>query len=271
MLIDWFTVIAQIINFLILVVLLKIFLYDRIVEAIDQRRQEADEEFQEAEEKQKAAEQKKKEYEQKSEELDEKRDELMREARGKAEDKREELLEDARKEVDRKKEQWTDSLRSHKDQFVDNLRDELTRRLGDTARRALADLADAELEQQVIKVFSKRISELDDDKREDIRSALEEAENLTVHSAWELPEEVREQIKKDIGEVLDGDHSIDFATDGDMACGIEIRGKGHAVGWNIDDYLRDLMDDIRSNIEEEASTGEEEEKHEDKSEDEDEK
>ncbi len=37
MLIDWFTVIAQIIDFLILVFLLKHFLYGRIINAMDQR------------------------------------------------------------------------------------------------------------------------------------------------------------------------------------------------------------------------------------------
>jgi hypothetical protein len=38
-LINWFTVIAQIVNFLILVVLLKYLLYDRIIKAMDERRQ----------------------------------------------------------------------------------------------------------------------------------------------------------------------------------------------------------------------------------------
>ena len=37
MLIDWFTVLAQIINFLVLVYLLKRFLYGRIIRAMDER------------------------------------------------------------------------------------------------------------------------------------------------------------------------------------------------------------------------------------------
>ena len=39
MLIDWFTVIAQVVNFLILVWLLKRFLYRPILDAIDDREQ----------------------------------------------------------------------------------------------------------------------------------------------------------------------------------------------------------------------------------------
>ena len=37
MLIDWFTVVAEIVNFLILVALLKRFLWGRLVQAIDER------------------------------------------------------------------------------------------------------------------------------------------------------------------------------------------------------------------------------------------
>ena len=39
MLIDWFTVVAQVINFLILMGLLKYFLYNRILGAMDEREQ----------------------------------------------------------------------------------------------------------------------------------------------------------------------------------------------------------------------------------------
>ena len=37
MLIDWFTVVAQIVNFLVLVGLMKYFLYERLIRAIDER------------------------------------------------------------------------------------------------------------------------------------------------------------------------------------------------------------------------------------------
>ena len=37
MLIDWFTVVAQIVNFLVLVALMKHFLYGRLLRAIDER------------------------------------------------------------------------------------------------------------------------------------------------------------------------------------------------------------------------------------------
>jgi len=49
--IDWFTLIAQIVNFLILVWLLKHFLYDRMVDGMDKRREKISSRLKEADEK----------------------------------------------------------------------------------------------------------------------------------------------------------------------------------------------------------------------------
>ena len=51
MLIDWFTVIAEIVNFLVLVALLKHFLFGRLVAAIDAREERIAARLREAEQK----------------------------------------------------------------------------------------------------------------------------------------------------------------------------------------------------------------------------
>ena len=55
MLIDWFTVVAQIVNFLVLVALMKYFLYERIVRTIDEREKHIAKRLAEAGDKNKAA------------------------------------------------------------------------------------------------------------------------------------------------------------------------------------------------------------------------
>ena len=66
MLINWFTVIAQIVNFLILVVLLKYLLYNRIVRAMDERESKIQSRLKEAEEKEEAAEREAESFRQKT-------------------------------------------------------------------------------------------------------------------------------------------------------------------------------------------------------------
>ena len=66
MLIDWFTVIAQIINFLVLVALLKRFLYGRIIKAMDQREEKIAFRLADAERKRNEAEQEAQAYRKKN-------------------------------------------------------------------------------------------------------------------------------------------------------------------------------------------------------------
>ena len=70
MLIDWFTVIAQVVNFLILVWLLKRFLYHPILDAIDAREQRIAKELADAAKKMAAAEKERDEFQHKKSELE---------------------------------------------------------------------------------------------------------------------------------------------------------------------------------------------------------
>jgi F-type H+-transporting ATPase subunit b len=73
MLIDWFTVVAQIINFLILVWLLKRFLYKPILNAIDAREKKIAKELADADAKKAEALKEREEFQHKNEELDQQR------------------------------------------------------------------------------------------------------------------------------------------------------------------------------------------------------
>src|SRR5512135_1691282 len=102
---DWFTVIAQIINFLILVALLKRFLYGPIVRAMDRREEEIASRLDAAAKKSVDAEQERERYETLARELAEAREEMRAGAREEAEELREDLLEKAREEVGRSRAQ----------------------------------------------------------------------------------------------------------------------------------------------------------------------
>lgn len=80
-LIDWFTVIAQVINFLILVWLLKRFLYKPILNAIDAREKRVADELANADTKKAEAEKEKEEFKHKNEEFDQQRSALLNKAK----------------------------------------------------------------------------------------------------------------------------------------------------------------------------------------------
>src|SRR5690242_5427666 len=96
MLIDWFTVGAQVVNFLILVWLLKRFLYRPILNAIDVREKRIAAELADAAAKQTGAQKERDEFQHKNEEFDRQRAALLRQATDEAKAERQRLLDDAR-------------------------------------------------------------------------------------------------------------------------------------------------------------------------------
>ena len=100
MLINWFTVIAQAINFLILVWLLKRFLYKPILHAIDEREKGIATQLAQAEAKKAEAQKDRDDFQHKNEVFDQERAALLKKATDEAKAERQRLLDEARKDAD---------------------------------------------------------------------------------------------------------------------------------------------------------------------------
>ena len=100
MLIDWFTVAAQALNFLLLVWLLKRFLYQPVLDAINAREQRIALQLADAAAKEAAASKERDEFARKNTEFDSQRAALLAKASEEAKAELQRLLEQARKEAD---------------------------------------------------------------------------------------------------------------------------------------------------------------------------
>src|ERR1700689_1193164 len=100
MLIDWFTIGAQALNFLILVWLLKRFLYKPILNAIDAREKLIAKELADADAKKAEAQKEHEEVQKKNEVFDQHRAALFTKATDEAKAERQRLLDEARKSAD---------------------------------------------------------------------------------------------------------------------------------------------------------------------------
>jgi len=144
-LIDWFTVIAQALNFLILVWLLKRYLYQPVLNAISAREQRIAMQLADAASKQAAATSERDEFDRKNKEFDAQRALLLAKASEEAKLEQQRLLEQARKDADALRARLEDAM--HSEQQI--LSGELARRTCDEvfaiARKVLADLGSASL------------------------------------------------------------------------------------------------------------------------------
>src|ERR1700690_3852047 len=110
--IDWFTVTAQAINFLILVWLLKRFLYNPILHAIDEREKGIATQLAQAEAKKAEAQKERDDYQHKNESFDQERATLLKKAMDEVRAERQKLLDEARKDADSLRAKRQDALRN---------------------------------------------------------------------------------------------------------------------------------------------------------------
>ncbi|MBW1988627.1 MAG: F0F1 ATP synthase subunit B [Deltaproteobacteria bacterium] len=241
MLIDWFTVAAQIVNFLILVALLKHFLYNRIVAAMDKRKQSIAGRMEEAEKKKKEAEEEKRKFERKNRELEQAKESLIAQARQEAEQEKRKLLKNAKKEVDQKRERWTQSLQNEQQNFLASLTDLARSMVPDMARAVIADLADKQLEQQAVERFAAQLENLDAERRDAFARAAAADENQVVaKTAFDLSEESKDRLKKAVADHLAREAEVEFETIPSLVLGIELSARGQKIAWSATDYLGEL-------------------------------
>lgn len=252
--IDWFTFGAQIVNFLILVGLLKYFLYGPITAAMDAREQRIAGRLEEARSKRAEAEQEAAAYRQQQEALEAEREERLAEADAEARERRRALVEDARAEVDRMQAQWEEALRREHELFLQELAQRVSRETLDLARRTLDELARADLEAQVLTVFIERLDGLDAEARRDLQDALRAAEGtVDVRTAFPLEDAYRRRLTEALAAAAEAEVDPAFETEAEVGLGIEVRVGDYAVAWSLRSYFEALAGRIRDRIEAEIT------------------
>ena len=248
MLIDWFTVGAQALNFLILVWLMKRFLYKPILHAIDEREKRIAGELADADSKRAEALKERDEYRHKNEEFDQQRAGLLKQATDEAKAERRRLVEEAQKAADAVSAKRQELLRAEAKSLQSTLSRRTQEEVFAIARKVLADLATASLEELMGEVFVRRLRELDDPAKALLAQALETtSQPVLVRSAFELPVEQRTAIQKVLNETFSAEIPVRFETAPDLVSGIEFSANGQKVAWSIAEYLAELergVDDL---------------------------
>lgn len=250
MLIDYFTTIAQIINFLVLVFLLRHFLYRPVIKSMDEREQKIASRLKEADEKRKAAEQEEESIRKIKQDLANKHDDMMAKAIEDAGAARDDLIKKAREEVDRSKADWYDALERQKDAFLTDMRIQAGKEVYAVARRALRDLANEEIEGQMIGIFLERLENIEESDKERIKEFYKKpGQQIVIRSAFEIPEETRQKIQETLRHLIGTDVIVRYETAPDLISGIELVASDMKIAWSIDGYLDGLEADLSRTLE----------------------
>lgn len=258
MLIDWFTVGAQLLNFLILAWLLKRFLYQPILDAIDAREARIAAELADAAAKKAEAKSERDAFAHKNEEFDRHHAERLSRVKEDVKAVHKRLMDEVRQAADDLRVKRQDDL-EREQQALNHEITQLTRKeVFSIARKTLGDLAETGLEASIGEVFTRRLREMDAQTKEDLATALQTAaEPAIVRSAFDLPESQRAAIQNALNETFSAEVHVRFETAPDLVSGIELSTNGQKLAWSVADYLATLEKQVGELLKTPARTGEE--------------
>lgn len=241
MFINWFTVVAQIVNFLILVWLLRRFLYKPVLNAIEKREKRIAAELEDADKKKAEAEKEQKEYQKKKTEIEANRGSLFKKATREVQEEQQRLMEEARTNYEDLKSRLEKTLQEEQEQFAGELKSRMEQEIFAISGKVLTDLSNGSLEQQITEVFLQKITLLNEEELLHLTSPSNlKKDPILVKSGFKLDPEQQEKLRESLQQTLKQDVHLNFQTSPDLIAGIELSANGYKLSWSIADYLETL-------------------------------
>ena len=249
MLFDWFTILAQIVNFLILMFLLRRFLYRPILNTMEAREQRIAALLEEAEQKRAEAEKERLSYAAKNEEWHENRVQKQRELEQSIEKWRKEALQDARQDVDQTLNTWLSSVEDQKADFLVDLHQFAVQKTYAIACQAIQDLAGTDLETQMIRTFLENIQRQEVNLAQLANGGQVQDTPLKIRSAFDLSDSMKDSLVEQFQDHFHDRITLQFETAPNLIAGIELVSEnGYTAAWNLSRYLESLQTELDQQI-----------------------
>ncbi len=247
MVIDLFTVIAQIINFLVLVLLLKKFLFNKIISIMDERENQIKEQLANAQQQEEKARDEVKKQQEIREKLEQEWDNNLAKIKKDLQAKQKEMVEKARKEVDEAEKNWRDSLEKQRSSFLQELKQLSCQQVCEISKKVLRDLANEKLEKALIDSFLNQLESMQKNERKRTKLS-EQADELEIWTAFALDKECKELLTEKINKILNKKRKLIFKESSSLICGIELRSDGGKIAWSMESYLDSLESKLKQGI-----------------------
>lgn len=251
--IDWVTVAAQIVNFLILIWLLQRVLYRPLARALKAREEAVTQRLDNAEAARKNANAEAAAHHLAIQTIEQEREARLKAADHEAAARHAQLVEDAHKEQEKLRNNWRSQLEEEKTAFLEQLRRKAGESFANMARTVLMEMADTELVERLVKVFVRRLTALDAETKIQLQTAARHAGRVQIFSSMPLAANLRSDIVSALTAIMDGEMSVDFHENPAIECGIVLQAGSRRAGWTLEGHLDRFEDDVTRVLD--AATG----------------
>ena len=239
MAIDWFTFFAQICNFLILVWLLKRFLYKPVLTAMTKRQERIASLLEEARGKALESEAEKQRYLAMQDELKVRISGEMQKAKVEAGQFRDNLMATAREEMSRQRNIWLSTLRKEEASFIAETSQSITDYFQVLSNNALRELAGEDLEERIVSVFLAKLESHDKEELAELSAHVSAAkEPFVISTAFPLAKDQQVRVVERLETIFPPALRYEFAVEKSLFAGISVEVAGKKIHWDLGEYLK---------------------------------
>jgi F-type H+-transporting ATPase subunit b len=234
------TFLFQVVNFLVLVAILRWLLYRPLRDAIDRRRQANARAQADAEAARREAAALQATLGQQLADLDRRREAVIHEARERAEAERQALLADAEGAIRRRRDEVEHQLARERDEALRSLRAELVHSAVELAGRLLGEACGSTLQRQLAGRLVEELRAIPDDERRRLRGEWDGGEAAVVESAAELNGEILSDLGGAIESLAGRPLGISVQVRPDLLGGVRLRIGGQVWDASMAGQLEQL-------------------------------
>lgn len=221
------------------------FLYKPVLQAIDKRESLIAEKLINAERKKSDADKLSDDLQNKIKDFDDQRITRINEIKISAQTEHDRLLAEARSAAKASSEKWHKNLNEEATQLQETIINEIQTEVFSFTKKTLRDLANIELETQIIEVFIKKLARVSDEEKEQWKSILKTtSRNVILRSAFELSATQLDTIYQAIVHCLGIEIQIQHVTEARLISGIEVNINGQKFAWSIENYLTSIENNV---------------------------
>lgn len=218
---DWFTLVAQLVNFGLLLLLLRLFLYRPVLRVMDEREKRLADAWDQIRDAEAAAAAEASQHARARAEVERRSDELLARARADADAARARMLTDARREAAQELERQRAGFEEGTDRLVEALAQESARLVVTEVEATLRDLAAADVDERAARVFTERLGALTGEQRNDLAAAARQG-TLVLTTAAPADEAARSRLTDAVATASGMAASPHFRVDPHLLFGVEL-------------------------------------------------
>lgn len=244
MAIDWFTFWVQVLNFGLLMFLLQRFLYRPLQGAIEKRQTRLQGQWDEVAQAREEAQREKAAYEADRQNLQQEKITRLQDLHQDIEREREILRQNLRQEMEQLQQQWYGAIAEEKRAFLALARQKTGEALLHTLTRVLRDMADVNLDHQMVALFCQRLATLSPPTRAALAMEAQQGAIAHITSAFPLAESEQHQIATSLTALVVQEIACQWQCDPHLLGGVVLRWGGQEMDWSLQSYLNTLADDL---------------------------